>query len=363
VRLIVVVGARPNVVKVGPLLPEFKRAGIQFDIAFSGSRSATRVDDPGKAVGFFGVELPSPTWFVDVGAGTVAETTGRAMLAFEDLFAENSADAVMAIGDSSTALAVAISAAKASLPVVHLDAGLRCGDLRLPEEVNRVLISRIASAHLTPTERALENLEDEGIEPERIHFVGSSMAESVLRHADEIARLRSCGEYGFTERGYVLGSFHRPENLEQPTNFAGLLGGLARSPLPVLIPDANGFQAALERFSMPLPASVRVVDAVPYREMLSLNRDAACVITDSGGVQVEACMLCVPCVTVRDCTEWTSTLAVGANRLVDADAESVRVALVDVVSRPPHWSAPKRWDRAVSDRVARAIKRGIAPLV
>ncbi len=362
-RLIVVVGARPNVIKVGPLLPELARAGVQVDLAFTGTRASSRPGDAGGAVSFYGVELPEPTWFVDIGAGTSADTTGRAMLAFEALFSAQTADAVMAIGDSDTALAVAISAAKAALPVIHLDAGLRCSDLRIPEEINRVLISRVAAAHLTPTERALENLEDEGIEPERIHFVGSPMAESVLRHSDRIARLRACGEYGLTEGGYVLASLTRAENLGDEARFRSVLGGLGRSPLPVLVPDTMGFEDALGRWNAPLPASVRVVKPVSYHEMLSLERDSACIITDSGGVQVEACMLMVPCVTVRDCTEWTSTVSVGANRLCRADAEAVRIALTESVGRSRHWNAPKRWDRAVSDRVARLVRRGVAPLV
>lgn len=361
-RLIVVVGARPNVVKIGPLLPEMRRAGISVDLAFTGSRSVDHPEDERGAVSFFGVNLPNPAWFLDIGLGSDAATTGRAMVVFEDLFAAERPDAVMVIGESNSTLAAAISAAKAGLAVVHLDAGLRCGDLQVPEEINRVLISRIASVHLTPTEGALENLEDEGIEPERIYFVGSSLAESVLRHVDDIVRLRACADYGLEPRGYVLASFHRDENLTDPRSLVGIIGGLALSPLPVLLPDTDGLGRSLEALSSALPPTIMLVEAVPYSEMLALERDAAAVITDSGGVQVEACMVGVPCLTVRDCTEMVPTVEIGANRLVSADAQSIHAALLEAMGGTHSWVEPKRWDRAVSDRVARALKRRITPL-
>jgi UDP-N-acetylglucosamine 2-epimerase len=225
-----------------------------------------------------------------------------------------------------------------------------------------VLISRVAAVHLTPTERALENLEDEGIEPERIHFVGSLMAESVLEHLDAIRRFRTCVEMGLTERGYVLGSFHLPENLADKSRLRGILSGLAESPLPVLIPDANGLRAAIEGFGLAAHSPVHLVDPVPYTQMLSLERDAAAIVTDSGGVQVEACMMCVPCVTVRECTEFATTVAIGANRLADASVASIRAAMNEAMNRRPSWTPPKRWDRAVSDRITRILKRGIEPL-
>lgn len=361
-RLIVAVGARPNVVKVGPLLPELLRAGIDARVAFTGSRGVGHPEDTGGAVSFYGVEMMAPDWFLDIGTGTNAVQTGRAMAAFEELFAVARADAVLVVGDVNPTLAAAVSAAKAGLPVVHLQAGLRCGDLRVPEEVNRVLISRVAAMHLTPSERALENLEDEGIEPERIHFVGNMMAESVCRHMDEIRDLDAAGALGFSAKQYVLGSFHRPENLGNAERMREIVGGLARSPLPVVIPDTGGLKAAIESAGLEVPAAARLFASVPYRDMLALERDAAVVVTDSSGVQEEACTISTPCVTVRECTEHSATLDVGANRLAAADAEAIREALVEAMNSTASWRSPKRWDQAVSDRVVRALKRGIIPL-
>lgn len=360
-RVVVAVGARPNVVKVGPLLPVLARNGIDADVAFTGSEHDCGAD-PGSTLSFYGVELPAPRWFLDIGTGTEAVLTGRSMTAFENLFARHQPDAVLVVGDVSATLAAAVSAAKAGIPVVHLDAGLRCGDLGQPEEINRVLVSRVAAMHLTPTEVALENLEDEGIDPERIHFVGSLLAESVLSHLDAVARSRYIEERGLVRREYILGSFHRPENLTNERRLSGIVDGLARSPLPIVLPDRGDFVAAVESAGLTMPASVRIQSAVPYRAMIALEREAAAVITDSGGVQEEACMLCVPCVTVRECTEQSVTTAMGANRLIAPSSEQVRAALVDAVSGRCTWSPPKRWDKAVSDRVVRALRRGIIPL-
>lgn len=362
-RIIVALGARPNVVKVGPLLPELARAGIDCDVAFTGSRGVAHNDDSGDGVSFYGVGLITPRWFLDIGTGTHAMETGKAMVAFEELFGRERPDAALVVGDVSATLAAAVSASKAGVPVIHLDAGLRCGDLRVPEEINRALVSRIASMHLTPTEQALENLEDEGVEPERVHFVGSILAESVIRHMDAIAGVDVAGEYGFGVNDYALGCFHRPENLDDPARLAAILDGLARLPLPVLIPDTNGLRAAMHRSGLSSDERISVVDVVPYRSMLALERDAAIVLTDSSGVQEEACTICTPCLTIRGCTEQVATIDAGANRLVAADRDAIVSSVVETLAQPPEWAVPKRWDRAVSDRVVRAIKRGVSPLV
>ncbi len=362
-RIIVVIGARPHVVKVGPLLPELTRAGFTCEVAFTGSRSVPHEEDAGDGdVSFFGIRIAAPRWFLDIGTGTDASEAGRAMVEFESLFARERPDCAIVVGDVSASLAAAISAAKAGVPVVHLDAGLRCGDLSVPEEINRILISRVAAMHLTPTEGALENLEDEGIEPERIHFVGNLLAESVIRHVDAVPALDMTEILGGPVAAYVLGCFHRPENLRDRERLAHIVGGLGALGLPVFIPDTNGLRDALERDGIPVPAGVVVADPVPYEVMLALERDAVAVVTDSSGVQEEACMVCTPCVTIRRCTEQVATVQAGANRLAAADRDGLAAAVQAAIEQPRTWVPPQRWDRAVSHRVVRALKRGVVPL-
>ncbi len=361
-RIIVVVGARPNFVKVAPLLPRLAAAGHEVDIAFTGSRSASRGTEPADTVAFHGVEVQAPRWFLDVGEDTDAVETGRALIALERLVGEVSPDAVMAVGDVNATLATAIAAAKLAVPVVHLEAGLRCGDLTCPGEINRVLISRVSALHLAPTENAVVNLLGEGVAEERIQFVGSTMAESVLRNLDAIKSSSPALEYGVIPDGYVLAAFHGPENVTVPRRMSAIADAMTRLGLPVLVPDARDLCDGIIAAGMLAPPDLYCLDPVPYLDMLALQRDAAAVITDSGGIQEEACMLGTPCVTVRSHTEHDATIEVGANRLARADSDAIVDAVGLARSGSRSWVAPKRWDRAVSDRIVRAFKRGVIPL-
>ena len=361
-RILVVAGARPNFVKAGPLFPALERAGFEADLAFTGSRSSSRETSEAARVTFYGVEVPKPRWFLDVGEGTEAVQTGEALVAFEGLLATEAPDALLVIGDVNSTLAAAIAAAKLSIPVIHLGAGMRCGDCDAPEEINRLLISRVTSSHLAPTEAAMRNLLDEGVDPERIHFVGSIMAESVLRHAEQVRRLDASAEFGLTPQSYVLASFHRPENVDSPERLFAIIEGLGSLQRPVLIPDSVGLTARLAGQGLDLPESMTLVPAVPYMHMLALQRDADVVLTDSGGIQEEACVLGTPCVTVRETTEYSATVEVGANRLCEADSDAI-VGCIGEASRGKRtWVTPKRWDRAVSGRIVRALKRGVPDL-
>ncbi len=360
-RLMVIVGARPNFVKVGPLLPELENAGHDVSVAFTGSRKGKRQENGEGRMTFYGVAVPTPEWFLDVGAGTEGVQTGEALIALEALLAEQMPEAVMVVGDVNTTLAAAIAAAKLHIPIVHLEAGLRCGSMCISEEVNRILISRMTSLHLAPTERAVLNLTGECIPAERIRFVGNMMAESVLKHLDQIKRLDAASVFGLEKGKYVLASFHNSENMRAPRRLQGIMEAISHIDIPVLIPDAEGLRQALAENGISVSENAFVVDAVGYLEMLALERDADVVLTDSGGVQEEACMVGTPCVTVRSITEHTATIEAGANRLAEPTTDSV-LAAIDEARENRTWLAPKRWDRAVSGRIVRELRAGVDPL-
>lgn len=361
-RVIVAVGVRANVVKVAPLFAALSTAGMQVQIALAGGRDSA-LDCGEGFVSVFGVTIPEPTWYVDGGeSGSDAITTGVAMRSFETLFSVEHPDAVLVCGDVNATVAAAISAAKAGIPVVHLEAGLRCGDLSTPDEINRVLISRVAAMHLTPTELAMENLEDEGIEPERIHFVGDTLAEQALIELEDGNELGVEDFYDVPDEGFVLAVFHRRDHMRDVVWLSAVMEGLARSPVPVLMPDSEKLLTALDAAGIAIPDTVTTFGAIPHLQMLLLIRAAGAVCTDSGGVQEESCVLCSPCVTVRSCTEHASTVLSGANALVAHDPLQLENALLCALGRRGIWPQPARWDRAVSDRVVRALKRGIIPL-
>jgi len=357
-RIIVVVGARPNFIKVGPLMPALAVAGIDARLAHTGQHYDAAMSD----VFFADLEIPAPAWLLGVGSGTHAVQTGTAMMKLEELFSAERPDAVMVVGDVNSTLAGALAAAKLHIPVVHLEAGLRSRDMSMPEEVNRLVTDQLSAMLLTPVREADENLLAEGVEAERIHFVGNIMAESVLRSLPRIADRKVSARGDLPTRGYVLATIHRPENTDHPERLAAIAQALIASPLPVLFPTHPRTRPRLAEAGLTegVPG-VHLVDPVGYLDMLTLQRDAAAIVTDSGGVQEEACMVGTPCVTVRRNTERGITVDIGANRLVGAHRESISSALAAALEGPRDWETPERWDTEVSARVVAALERGIVP--
>lgn len=357
-RMIVVVGARPNFIKVGPLMPALLGAGIDARIAHTGQHYDASMSD----VFFSDLDIPAPTWLLGVGSGTHAVQTGTAMMKLEELFADERPDAVLVVGDVNSTLAGALAAAKLQIPVVHLEAGLRSRDMSMPEEVNRLVTDQLSAMLLTPVREADENLIAEGVDASRIHFVGNIMAESVLRNLARIEE-RVPAALGELKQGeYVLATIHRPENTEHPERLAAVATALSGSPLPVLFPTHPRTRPRLaEAGLMEGAGAVHLVDPVGYLDMLALQRDAAAIVTDSGGIQEEACMVGTPCVTVRRNTEREITVHIGANRLVGAHAASISAALGEALGGTGGWTVPERWDTEVAARVVAALESGIVP--
>src|SRR5574340_231980 len=347
-RIIVVVGARPNFIKVGPLMPALAAGGIEARIAHTGQHYDAAMSD----VFFTDLEIPEPAWFLGVGSGTHAVQTAAAMVKLEELFAAERPDAVLVVGDVNSTLAGALAAAKLQIPVVHLEAGLRSRALSMPEEVNRLVTDQLSALLLTPVAEAGENLLAEGIDSGRIRFVGNIMAESLLRNLPRVEG-RVVAERGDLQDGsYVLATIHRPENTDHPERLAAIAAALLNSPVPVLFPTHPRTRPLLAAVGLGAQSDrVRLVGPVGYLDMLSLQRTAAAVVTDSGGVQEEACMLGTPCVTVRRNTEREITVRVGANRLASADTEEIGAALSGALTSSRRWDVPERWDDEVSARV------------
>jgi UDP-N-acetylglucosamine 2-epimerase (non-hydrolysing) len=358
-RIIVVVGARPNFIKIGPLMPALAEAGIDAKIAHTGQHYDVSMSD----VFFSDLELPEPTWFLGIGSGTHAVQTGRAMIALEELLIAEKPDALLVVGDVNSTLAGTLAAAKIGVPVVHLEAGLRSGDMSMPEEVNRLVTDQLSSMLLTPVEGADANLIAEGVDANRIAFVGNVMAESVLRNLPKIADRDVAARYDLTRGAYVLATIHRPENTDHPERLAEIAAALREVGLPVLFPVHPRTRPLLTLAGLPgAEGAVHLVDPVGYLDMLALQRDAAAVITDSGGIQEETCMVGTPCVTVRRNTERQITLAIGSNRLVSASRPEVLAGLSAALTAPVDWEPPARWDDQVARRIVQALLGGIIPL-
>lgn len=356
--MIVVVGARPNFVKIGPLMPVLREAGIEAPIAHTGQHY-----DVAMSQAFFAdLELPEPTWHLGVGSGTHAVQTGKAMMALEELLVEQSPDALLVIGDVNSTLAGALAAAKLHVPVVHLEAGVRSGDMTMPEEVNRLVTDQLSSMHLTPTLDAGDRLIAEGVDMERIRFTGNIMAEAVLKYAPQIAE-RRVSEIVGADTPFALVTIHRPENADRPENLRQIASALAEFEGPVVFPVHPRTRPVLEEAGIiDGRDGIHLLDPVGYIDMLALIEAASLCVTDSGGLQVEACVLGTPCVTVRRNTEWTSTIDVGANRLVSANGQFILAGMQSALESGLDWIRPERWDDQVSSRIAAEIAGGIVPL-
>lgn len=358
-RLMTVVGARPNFIKVAPLILPFDAAGIEHLLVHTGQH----YDASMSAVFFSDLEIPEPKWYLGVGSGTHAVQTAVAMMRLEELLVREQPDAVMVVGDVNSTLAGALAAAKVNMPVIHLEAGLRSGDMSMPEEVNRLVTDQLSALLLAPTHDAIAHLAAEGIEAERVRLVGNIMAESVLAHR-ETARERDVpSSLGLSVGEYVVATLHRPENTEHPDRLSAVMDGLAECGRPVVMPLHPRTAERLRTQRAHAGGQVRLLEPLGYLDMIGLLADAAAVVTDSGGVQEEACVLRTPCVTVRRNTERVVTLEHGANRIVDpTSAAVVGTALTEALAQPRAWPLPEMWDGFVSERVVDAILGGVDPL-
>ena len=359
-RIIIVVGARPNFIKVGPLMPALAEAGVDARLAHTGQHYDASMSD----VFFRDLEIPQPTWFLGVGSGTHAVQTGKAMIALEELLTEETPDALMVVGDVNSTLAGALAAAKIHIPVVHLEAGLRSGDMSMPEEVNRLVTDQLSSMLLTPTEGAEAQPRRRGglggAHPLRRQHHGpvGPREHASDRNRDSVRR-----RVHLEADGYVLVTIHRPENTDHPERLGEIVNALIESPLPVIFPAHPRTQTRLAELGLPTESGqLHVVEPVGYLDMLALQRDAAAVITDSGGVQEETCMLGTACVTVRRNTERQVTVDVGSNRVVAADRTAILTGLSEALTSPKDWQYPARWDIDVAKRVVEALESGIIPL-
>ena len=348
-RVIVVAGARPNFVKIAPLVPTLRAAGIQTDIAHTGQHYDALMSD----IFFDDLSIPAPTWSLEVGSGTHAQQTARAMERLEELFDAERPDAVIVVGDVNSTIAGALAAAKLGIPIVHLESGLRSWDTSMPEEINRIVTDRISSLLLTPSQDADEHLRAEGAADERIHFVGNIMVESLLTNLETAEGVDVEGIYGVKPGEFAVATCHRAENTDDPEVLAGIMTTLASLDMPVLLFVHPRTRAALADLDLDLDSGGLILhDPVGYLQMLALQSAAALVVTDSGGMQEEACVLGTPCVTMRRNTERPITVEVGANRVVAALPDAIRAGVADALAAPRGWKVPDRWDASVSSRIA-----------
>jgi UDP-GlcNAc3NAcA epimerase len=345
VRILSVVGNRPQFVKSAPLSLALRDRGIEEVVLHTGQH----YDRELSAVFFEELELAPPAYELGAGSGTHAQQTARMLPGIEAAVTGERPDAVLVYGDTNSTLAGSLAAAKALVPVAHVEAGLRSFDRTMPEELNRILVDRVAALLFCPTGNAASNLAAEGI-TEGVHVVGDVMYDANLRLAP-IARRRSRAlERIGVERGrYLVLTLHREANAA-PEPLRRVAVALERIAEPVVFPAHPRTHAALDANGISLDSNVRVLAPVGYLDFAALASQARLVLTDSGGVQKEAYWYGVPCLTLRATTEWVETLDAGWNRLVDTDPEKIVAAVADP---PPTQGRPTLYgDGHAAERIA-----------
>jgi UDP-GlcNAc3NAcA epimerase len=329
-RVASVVGARPQFVKAALLSREFRRGGIGEHLIHTGQHYDVTMSE----VFFEQLGIPDPEVNLGVGSASHAVQTAEIMMRLEPVVERLRPDALLVYGDTNSTLAGALVGSKLDVPVVHVEAGLRSHDRSMPEEINRVVTDHVSELLLAPGTNAREQLEREGI-TRPIEVVGDLMVDLAVEASSTLpARPEILERFGLKERRYALATIHRSGNTDNPATFAQLLLGLRAVGLPVLFPVHPRTRPLVERYSAGEGDGIIVSEPLPYLDTIALQRYAAVVITDSGGMQKEAVTLGTPCVTLRDETEWPETLEEGWNVLAGSDPDRIaRAARRSVPSR------------------------------
>ncbi len=348
-KVVSVVGARPQFIKAAAV-SRVLRVNHREVLVHTGQH----YDDVLSDVFFTELDIPSPDYNLDVGSASHARQTAAMLERLEDVLLEERPDWVLVYGDTNSTLAGALAAAQSGLRLAHVEAGLRSYNRSMPEELNRVVADHCADLLLCPTETAVSNLAREGI-CEGVHLVGDVMYDSLLRwlsHAEGDAS--TLEKLDVSPGGYVLATVHRPANTDDVQNLSSILEALEALAEPALFPAHPRTRKAVAGAGLALPPNVRMIEPVGYRDMLVLEKHARCVVTDSGGVQKEAYLLAVPCVTLREETEWPETLTDGWNVLAGAVASRI----VEAAKRPapPGPPAPCFGDGRAAEKIVRILE-------
>jgi UDP-N-acetylglucosamine 2-epimerase len=359
-KLVDIVGARPQFIKVGPILRAIEKHNREHP-----DRTITEIlvhtgqhyDYTLSSVFFDELELKEPDYHLGVGSGTHGYQTGEMVKRIEEVLLKEKPDLVMVYGDTNSTLAGALAAAKLHIPVAHVEAGLRSFNKKMPEEINRVLTDHISDLLFCPTETAVKNLEREGI-TQGVHMLGDVMYDSVLYNA-ELAERKSdiLTRLGLKPRAYALATIHRAENTDNVERLQSIFQALeeiARGGLRVIVPLHPRTRKRIAECGLE-PKEVQVLQPVSYLEMLLLEKYAKIILTDSGGVQKEAFFFQVPCVTLREETEWVETVELGWNVLAGCDRQHILEAARTM--RPPSGSAAPYGDGQAAERIVELVRK------
>jgi UDP-GlcNAc3NAcA epimerase len=328
-----VIGARPHFVKAAPFMEAMSESVHRVITVHSGQHYDRNMSD----IFFQELGIPSPDVNLGVGSGSHAHQTAQVLIGVENLLKEHKPEAVVVYGDTNTTLGAALAAAKEYVPLIHIEAGVRCGNRRMPEEINRSLIDNMSNFLACPSELAVQNLKHEGVTG-RIENVGDFMYDSFVK-AEEVSKHRPFdpSAYGVVEECYMLATLHREQITVSPKLLECVLDTLGNLNHPVLLPMHPRTQASLAMAGISLERSdsLKIINPVGYIDMVNLVRHARLVLTDSGGLQKEAFWAGIPCITLMNETTWTEIVDAGWSILSGFQPDSIRAAVHEFYNYPP----------------------------
>ena len=360
-KIALVVGARPNFMKVGPVYFELKKHSRYTPLLI---HTGQHYDKNLSEIFFTQLGFPKPDVYLGVGSGTHGVQTAKIMIAFEQFLLQEKPDLVLVAGDVNSTVACAIDAVKLHIPVAHLEAGLRSYDRRMPEEINRIQTDCISSMLLTPSQDADENLIREGISKDKIFLVGNAMIDSLMQHEKKAELSTKMNDLGLKKHSYALITLHRPSNVDDRENLEIILDAFAEiaEKIPLVFPMHPRTRKQLAVLDLEEKANaianLKLIEPIGYLDFLKLEKYAKFVLTDSGGIQEETTVLQVPCLTLRENTERPITIELGTNQLVELDRDVIIQKVNTILNG--HYkkgSIPPLWDGNTAERIVQVMDK------
>src|SRR5688572_11289252 len=353
-KVTIVAGARPNFIKIAPIIQAIKEAQVgKADISYRLVHTGQHYDKKMSGDFFEELGIPDPDINLMAGGGTQAEQTGAIMVKFEKDLSENPSDVVLVVGDVTSTMACTIVSKKLCIPVVHVEAGIRSGDMTMPEEINRIVTDSIRDHFFTTSDSATSHLINSGIEEQRVHFVGNTMIDTLYQQLHRIKQPDIWSEMNLRQGKYFLTTLHRPSNVDNVENLQTLLDVILENTedLPVIFPVHPRTKKILASVIYAHEKLI-TLDPMGYLEFIYLVKNAKAIITDSGGITEEATLLKVPCLTLRDSTERPETVTIGTNELVGRDPLKL-IPFLNQLNKG-QWkesSIPPLWDGKTAVRI------------
>ena len=357
-KIDLIAGARPNFIKIAPIIDAIedqksKVNSINYRIVHTGQHY-----DKNMSGSFFEqLGIPRPDVNLESGGGSQAEQTSKIMIGYESLLENSPVDYCLVVGDVNSTMACSIVAKKMNIKVIHVEAGIRSGDLTMPEEINRMVTDSISDYFFTTSKTATNNLRHSGFPEERIFFVGNTMIDTLIKHRNFFKKPTIWDEFGLEVNNYIMMTLHRPANVDEEQILKILINKIVRhsSKIPIIFPVHPRTAKQLKSLG-PFAENFHTIDPLGYLEFNFLVEKSKAVITDSGGITEEATVMNVPCMTLRNNTERPETIELGTNELIGTDPENIKPAMQKLFSG--NWKKgriPELWDGKTARRIVKNI--------